>query len=357
MNSNKKDKRSNKWRQWRIGIGVLLILVAILLYSLSNSNVSGDMVIATVNGYDITYDEFMQYASKHRANIRAYFMQQYEVVDSKDFWQKSFNGEIPIEKLRQATMEELIRVKVEQSEMVTLGIAKDVEYATLLKELQQENEDRLNALEAGKIIYGPKQYTLRAYIDYIHEERRISFIEKLKDTYLILSDEEALLFYNQHKDQFKNQDVIKVEALKVVKKSNKVELINKTLQVLINSVNEGLSFDAILEKYRDQDAVSIVKENYLLDQNTSNEKDTNLSTLQWYANEMATGEISEIILVNDVYYFIKVVDKKDGGYMMYEEVTQYIQSALLRQKYKAYIESKIEEAVLEVNEKNLSQIN
>lgn len=355
MNSNKKQKRSYKWRQWSIGIGVLLILGAILLYSLSKSKVSGDMIIATVNGHDITYEEFMQYASKHRANVRSYFMEQYQATDSKDFWEKNFNGEIPIEKLRQATLEELIRVKVEQSEMMTLGIIKDGDFATLLKELEKENEQRLKAIEAGKIIYGPRQYTLRVYIDYVHGERVASLMGKLSKDVLMISQEESLTFYSQNKDQFKSQDVIKVEALKITIDREDLEARSEGLKDLVANAKEGLDFVKIQQKYKEQNAISIAKEEYLLDQSTSNEKDTNLSTLQWYAKDMSIGETSDIIPSNDAFYLIKILDKKDGGYLGYEEVKEYIQSVLLRQNYKAYIQSKIETAALEIKEKNLKK--
>ena len=149
-----------------------------------------------------------------RANVFSYFVQKYGVTDSAKFWTTRFQGEIPIEVLKQKTLDKLKRIKTEQIVMKKNGIANDISYSGFLDKLKAENERRKKAVEKKQAIYGPQQYDAIGYYDILHGNRIEELKNKLADKELSSTEEEIKNAYDENKEtSYKKIDSIKYEKI------------------------------------------------------------------------------------------------------------------------------------------------
>ncbi|WP_339366148.1 hypothetical protein, partial [Vallitalea maricola] len=72
---------------------LLLKIFIVKIFRRSNE----DVVVANINGEEITRKEFIARLKDHRAIIYNYFKNQYNVDDSNNFWTSEYGGEVPIE--------------------------------------------------------------------------------------------------------------------------------------------------------------------------------------------------------------------------------------------------------------------
>lgn len=162
-----------------ISIGAVAVLVSILtgVISYQGENLS----VAKIDGEPISVREFRQILIKNRAGIYDYFKQKYGVEDSLKFWSTGYNGEVPAEIARKKTMDECVRIKLQQILARQKGLIQDISYTAFLKDLDAENKRRKKAVENGKALYGPIRYTESEYFNYVFSNMIIKLKEKLAE--------------------------------------------------------------------------------------------------------------------------------------------------------------------------------
>jgi hypothetical protein len=130
--------------------------------SLFSAAASGaqEEVVATVNGHDITLREFRRSLLEHRAAVFSNFNHQYGAdEDQGEFWTSSFDGEVPLEKLRRQLLDDCVRIMSQQLPALEKGLGGDVSYATFLRSINEENRRIKKSVQNHEVIFGPVEYS------------------------------------------------------------------------------------------------------------------------------------------------------------------------------------------------------
>lgn len=207
---------------------VLAAVTSLIIYN-SKKSVANETVV-TINGEAVSTEEFRQVMSGLKANAFSYFVQKYGAKDSEKFWTTSYNGEIPMVKLKEKTLDKLKNIKIEQILMKENGIVKDISYAGFFKDFKDENERRKKAVENKEPIYGPTQYDEKSYYDILQGNRIEVLKNKLSSKELFVSDSEIKKFYEENKENLFKEAKTMEEAQPQIKE----ELINKKFNDIVN---------------------------------------------------------------------------------------------------------------------------
>ncbi|BCG58059.1 hypothetical protein [Paenibacillus sp. URB8-2] len=193
MTVDKTARGESRKRRLRLGAGrrlrplaalpLLLVLLALLVPvacsshgppgEASVSEVGGGAAVpdpftavAWVNGEPIAYGEFRTRMLELRGEVIAETAKGGADPAAKGFWTSGAGGRTPLDLLKEKTLNLLVRVKVQQIAAKEAGIAGDIGYKAFLSRLDAENRTRSSRLRRGEPIYGPKQYTEKAYYRY-----------------------------------------------------------------------------------------------------------------------------------------------------------------------------------------------
>lgn len=131
---------------------------------------AGDVVL-TVDGYDVTTEEFRLFLQDERALTAAHFMSAYNATADEGFWDRAFDGQTPNEYAREAALQKLLTAKMEAILCKERGLAEDISYAAFLADLERENADRADKQEKGEVFYGLAEYDAATYYAYVRSNR------------------------------------------------------------------------------------------------------------------------------------------------------------------------------------------
>lgn len=161
--------------------------------------------VATVNGLPVMVGEFELYLGRHRGLVQDYFHRRYGAGADGDFWTRSFDGEVPAQRLKQRALSDLIIVKLEQALALEHGLLEDASYSAFLQRLGAENARREEALRRGEVIYGPQQYGEAEYFSYLHANLVEQLKRRLEAGAFRASREQLLRHYRAVKGRFYQQ--------------------------------------------------------------------------------------------------------------------------------------------------------
>ncbi|NQX64030.1 hypothetical protein [Paenibacillus qinlingensis] len=223
------------------GLGCFILILAGTLsgFMMRSVNSQSDAVhVASVNGVAVEAREFSALLGAERSKTYAYFQDKYGAEDSTEFWNHSYNGEIPMEKITQSVLKQLVKRKVQQALGVQYGLLKDTSYSTFLEELRIENERRKKEVEGGRPVYGPKQVTEKVFYE-MRQTQLLEDLKKKKASETAISDQDISAFYEEHRNDFRRADVNRVNIFPNTQPSTDTKLSPSKP----SSTNEG---DAII---------------------------------------------------------------------------------------------------------------
>ncbi|KRF42744.1 peptidyl-prolyl cis-trans isomerase [Paenibacillus sp. Soil787] len=366
----KKSKRINRIFKKKIFFAVLLPLLAAVLLSASlivfhSNKYAGDATVFSVNGEPVSKDEFLNVMSGSRANVFSYFVQKHGVKDSAKFWTTSFQGEIPIEVLKQKTLDKLKIIKTEQIVMKNNGIASDISFSGFLDNLKAENERRKKAVENKQAIYGPQQFDATGYYDILHGNRMEELKNKLADEELSSNEEEIKNAYDENKETlYKKMDSIKYEKIVLSyldEKGNpspdKKKMAASLAAKIKDDTNKGLKFEDIVSDYKKQDKSDVEYKELTFDESTYKTDSWTNPRLTTTLNELKNGQISDVIEENASYYIVKVLEKSMPSYKPLDEVRDQVKKQLADKKVDELIDKLVHEAKFIVNDNVYNSIS
>jgi len=145
--------------------GVILPLAGQIMSSADppSAPAKGDPAVMTINGEPVSASEYLLIMERQKASVYLFFKEHQNLDDRPGFWSEEMGPDGPLAKLRNATLEELIRVKVNQGLAKQKGLIQDVTYAAFRADFTSENARRVKALSAGDVVYGPRQYREATY--------------------------------------------------------------------------------------------------------------------------------------------------------------------------------------------------
>lgn len=191
------------------------ICIVIATYALMKSqSVSEYDPALTVNNEPIAAGEFRERLTyNHVAKTYSYFKEKYG-VDPERILENKLWGESPIHVAREATLNDEIRIKIQQMLMKQNGMITDFSYESFLKSLADENHRRQEAVKKGQIVYGPTQFGENEFFDYQFSNNVFKLKEVLysKD---ISEDDLRKLYERDRAEKYKLPDYIKVQKITI----------------------------------------------------------------------------------------------------------------------------------------------
>ncbi|MNO25263.1 hypothetical protein D3C76_150960 [compost metagenome] len=174
--------RSDRRKRYiSIAAGTVLLLVCVLFVpqwagdSTAPPSISkaaqvetDEAAVATVNGTAVTLKEFKVRMPEQRAETMTYYQQTYGCDPAEaSFWGTSCGGQLPQERLKEMTLQRLVEDRVRELAAQAAGLHTTVGYEAFLADWEAENRERAERVAAGKVIYGPRQYSEPVYYRYV----------------------------------------------------------------------------------------------------------------------------------------------------------------------------------------------
>lgn len=352
MNNIKKELKI-KWAFILPGIAVIAALIIFIIKSYGD--ISGNTVVATVNKEPIIFNEFKSSLSKNRALIYGYFKGTYDADDSKDFWTTSFNGEVPLDKIKEDALKDCIENRVKLIMAKELGLVEDISYKKFYEDFMAENKRRKTAYENNEVIYGPIEYGESEYYGIVNS----NIFGKLEETYIeniSFSDEELKNFYNENREElFKSPDELKIMKVSVhyLQADN---ITKEDAQKLMEEVKMNLEIGMDIKAATMDERLNV--EEQLLDYKGTHSYGLINPILTSEALKLNVDEVTEVIDEGGNFNIVQCVEKTNSGYLEFNEgAKDSINRSLAKKEFKAYIEKRIKEADVTINNKVYDRIN
>jgi len=325
-------------------IGTIIIVAAAMAGIYTNAKDRPSDIVAYVNEQPVTKPEFYLYMKDQVAVVAAYFYRQYGARVDRDFWGKSFNGEIPQELLKTKTMSSLIRAKVMQQLAEQYDMVNDTSYPAFLQRMKEENRRREKAVLAGEAIYGPAKYDEKQFLSYslggMDEKLQEIFEKEIPQA----SEETLLAQYESDKDKFYRLGYeIQTEQVFLETYTDKQAAV-EMLRTIQDKVRKGESLQLAAEEGNQGRQHPVTYRQELLDSQNRSKEDERGSKLEEIALQYEAGEMSSIIELDQSIGFIRIQSKNDLGYRPYSEVKEGVIRLYKIEQYRNNLDRLAEEA-------------
>lgn len=169
--------------------GGVLFIVFIIALSISGywisdkKDLSPYETVAMVGETPIAVGELQLFYEHNRTDTYIYFTEKYQMEITDDFWETSYEGEVPREVCIRTALKQLKQIKIEQKLMLDYGLVanQDIAYEGFYRYYESERERRAKASNKEEPIYGVTDFKVKEYYDYVHSNRLIQLGDKVKD--------------------------------------------------------------------------------------------------------------------------------------------------------------------------------
>jgi len=329
-----------------------LFLFTLLLVMVSLINSTSNQTVFTIDGQSVSKSEFVDFMESDKGSVYSDFVQRHGQQNSANFWTANFNGQVPIDTLKQQTLDKLKSIKEEQILFKKYGLANDISYSGFLKALNAENNLRKKKAAQKAVIYGPEQYDAKVYYDYLQGDRREKLQTKLLSTNLAASNKEIQAYYDDHKNLFKKQNNIKIEKISIPYSNQKgvgsLDLKTRASdasQQILKNINQGDSFENAIQPYAGEDWIKIEDKTQVV-HGESDKYDINIVEA---LSNLSTGQVSGVIDDGNAFNIIRVLQYLPAEYKSLADVKSQIISSIADSKYHQMIDNLVKKAKVSVN--------
>lgn len=320
--------------------------------------------VAAVNGEVIEAGEFRLISSQVKNKVFEQFKSEYKLSEPSyddSFWSKEYGGKSPKDQVKKLAMEQLIQIKLIQSEAMKYGLIDHTDYSYFTKELVKENERRELAASRGEVIYGPVTYEELNYYNYLFDSLLTSLKKQMAANAFKFSDEEVIQQYNKDKEEkYKVADSIEIEQIAVTP-SSKNEPENSPasqkalaqMQSLAQRIAQGESFESV---WQEQSKLQAVSKTLHIDERNAITYEKHNPQLYAEILKLKAGEMSQIFNANGTYYLLKCTKRKQGGYMPLEEVKESVIRDMAEPRFQEWLASQVSHAKVEIFDKRLGRV-
>lgn len=340
------------------------ILLALISLPFINELVKLSQENATavkVNGEIVTVKEFKHFMVQNSASVYNYFKEKHGVDDNPGFWTSSYGGEVPVEIARQKTLEQVVRIKLEQILSRNKGLVKDISYNTFLDNLRDENRKRKEAVQNNRVIYGPQQYGVNEYFSYVHSNMLIKLKEKLGEEghELYVPADKLKEFYEANKDKsYREMGAIKVQKISVIYLQNdkRQEAAGKAEEIKVR-LAKGEKMEQISTSYTDNSSFKYTLEEKVYDKNSARVEGETSPKIFDTVTKMSIGEVSGPVEENNSFSILKCIQKGEGKYQPFEEIKDAVKSNYIDNVFEELVNKLVKEAKVEIVGGTYEKIN
>jgi len=306
--------------------------------------------VAEVDGEPISARLFERRLMRNRAAAYRHFGQKYGVSDNADFWTTPHEGETPLEWLKQRTLDECVRIVIEQTLARKHGVLSNVSYSAFLQALERENERRRRALAAGEPIYGPQRYGEDEYFNYLFANMVIELKRRLSAAEFASSDDVLRQQYGQCKETLYNRgNRVVVWAISVRFASRSQQgLSRESARPIVEALRAKLTPDATLESLKAACGAAASLEEMSFDDSSARADGMTRALARDEAMKLSPGEVSPVFEERSAFWLLKCVSREPLGYRPFEEVRDKVRSRYVDERYDAIVNGLVCRAKVEI---------
>ena len=350
--TKKKQKKAIQIASKQIGAFIVLLSVVVVwgfVYAFFFC-VPDSSVVASVNGYEITAKELEKHMSDNKTYIISHFQTEYDAEVNNDFWNTQYGDTTPNDYLREYTLEQLIRYKVEQQLAVSYGLLdeKETTYESFLQQLEAENGSRKESIASGEVVYGVQSYTESTYFSYIYSNMQLRLQEIMAEEGqpLWVSEQELEAWYEEVKEErYISADNMVFESYSIslqgaedIEDNNASEYLEQVRKALLN----GATQDEIEKQYTE-----VIYQQVMIDEDNASSMQKSSMVFYEAADALQPGEVSSVLHDNTSYMLLKCISKEKGGYKDFEAYKDGMRMEYIEENYAAYVDELVRQAEVE----------
>ena len=182
----------------------LLIGFMICMLVAGVSACAKEEAVFRIEDTEISTEQFNYYISKNRSDIISQYQENAELIDEA-FWARKADGEATTadvlkEKAKQECLYDQMLLIIAQKK----GIADSHSFEDIRKDMEEENQERKEKIESGRIVYGNKSYSVETYMSYYFSNLIHELMKKMEDQELKFTDEELMQYCLSHNKDLEN---------------------------------------------------------------------------------------------------------------------------------------------------------
>lgn len=347
--------KKHRWRKWAVILAAIVIAAGIAWGLLAAALRPWSLVISQ---QAVPENLYMQIMNDTVAEVSKYFRQKGAGSVNSDFWETSYQGEVPYRILTDKTLERLKLIAATYATAEEHGYLPAGSLANIEERLQQENERRQTAIANGEPVYGLSAYTLDTFLEYEVDSLQKLYCEDLENEGMALSDEECQAYYDEYKDALftKNDDI----SLSYIKISNTMGEFSEQeytdLKQRMEAVHEkcenGVSLkDAVAD---DEQLLPYWQEVALKSAEVA-AYSRSIPDILDYSAELQPGEVTDVIDEGAFLYLVECTARTEYDYYSLEEVRSNVEKTLRERHYDALMEEKAAQMAIETEIEALYQ--
>ncbi|MCD9024902.1 hypothetical protein [Cohnella silvisoli] len=326
----------------KTGIIILALLfccgVAVLSRGLAvPSSSKGDEIVLYIDDIPVTVDQWRQAAGCKVNEVKLYFQNQGNInVNDPDFWENSYGGEQPFQRLHNEALTVLLNRTILLKLAQQKGLIQDIRYEAIRRKWESENNSRSAAVANKKVLYGPVQLDLDAYYRVLIGELTNKLLLLMSKDELHLTNEKLRELYEQRKtNEF---DIMHMKTGQLIISKSVPDAEEKLVKV----IRLGKQGDTLQEAARTIGMAKAYKlEDY--DEKNMSSRDTHQASVFNQLKSLSRGQFSEQIDLGDSIMIAECL-QKDEDYKSLDEVKGYLTSMYLQEQFRSYINDRIQHA-------------
>lgn len=182
----------------------LLIGFMICMLVAGVSACAKEEAVFRIEDTEISTEQFNYYISKNRSDIISQYQENAELIDEA-FWAGKADGEATTadvlkEKAKQECLYDQMLLIIAQKK----GIADSHSFEDIRKDMEEENQERKEKIESGRIVYGNKSYSVETYMSYYFSNLIHELMKEMEDQELKFTDEELMQYCLSHNKDLEN---------------------------------------------------------------------------------------------------------------------------------------------------------
>lgn len=223
---------------------------------------------------------------------------------------------------------------------VEQGYLADAGYDAMLRDMEQINHQRQEALDSGAVITGFPHFTADDYIDYRASGIRLQFCNDPENPEYQVTDEEIKLRYEADRDTLYYQpDSMELAFVALDAAPGEADALEQALQDLRQLALEADDLAAALEAYPNlipgYQEISVHPDNYAVYDRTH-------SDILTCAAGLDSGDFSQVIRQEDWLCLVQCRQRRVHRYIPLEDVQSVVVQSIRESRYDALIAGRME---------------
>lgn len=347
-----------------VSLIIFLAFSVTLIILISTNKKEDSATIGFVNDVPITSGEIMLRLERISSDVFLYFKKKYKLEGLTDnFWNNTYGNEKTIDILRNRLIEDITKIKLEQTLAKQKGLLNDISYQAFLRMHENQNKVRATAKKNNEDVYGVVQYRKLEFYDIYLKNIRIMLKNSMDGNEITYSNQDLITFYENNKDlYYKKPDKLLIERVYCTyQRSNNRSLAIKDFKFIQDMMKEiklklgkGLPAKEVVEEYKD--SINIKFEEKTIDNAYSMAKNVEWSPIVLAALKMPENSVSDVIDNSFSLNIIKCIKKIPQGHIPWNEAKADVKNRYIDYRYTQIINSYVKNADLKIDGNMLDNI-